>query len=101
MGVGRSSSLLEKMGILRSIQELAMERMTDHVSLVGSITNSSVEGVSWRNGCMDLFDLKNSSEGHTWSQFEFQMILIIELNIIAHINAKKNIMQRHECNKQI
>jgi hypothetical protein len=40
-----------------------MARMSDHVSLVGSITNSSVEGASWSNGCMDLLDHKNSFEG--------------------------------------
>jgi hypothetical protein len=37
--------------------------MSDHVSLAGSITNSSVEGAPWGNGYMDLLDLKNSSEG--------------------------------------
>jgi hypothetical protein len=32
--------------------------MSDHISL-----NSSVEGVSWNDGYMDLLDLKNSSKG--------------------------------------
>jgi hypothetical protein len=63
MDVDRSTSSLEKIGILRSIQKLAMTRMSDHVSLIGSIMNSSVEGTSWSDGGMDLLDLKNSSEG--------------------------------------
>jgi hypothetical protein len=37
--------------------------MSDHVSLASSITNSNVEVESWGDGCMDLPDLKNSSEG--------------------------------------
>jgi hypothetical protein len=37
--------------------------MSDHVSLMGGITNSSVEAASWNNGCMDLLNFKNSSEG--------------------------------------
>jgi hypothetical protein len=40
-----------------------MAQTSDHVGLAGSITNSSVEGASWSDGCMDLFDLKNFSEG--------------------------------------
>jgi hypothetical protein len=63
MYVGRSTSSVGKMSILHSIQELAMARMSNHVSLSSSITNSSVEGASWSDGCMDLLDLKNSSEG--------------------------------------
>jgi hypothetical protein len=51
-----------KVDILHSIQELAMVRMSDHVSLAGGITNSSVEGVSWSDGYIDLLDLTNSSE---------------------------------------
>jgi hypothetical protein len=51
------------MGILRSIEELAMIRMSNHISLVSIITNSNVEIASWGDGCMDLLDLKNSSEG--------------------------------------
>jgi hypothetical protein len=34
--------------------------MGDHISLTCSITNPSVERMSWSNGCMDLFHLKNS-----------------------------------------
>jgi hypothetical protein len=37
--------------------------MSDHVSLAGSITNSSIEIASWSDGGMDLLDLKYSSEG--------------------------------------
>jgi hypothetical protein len=37
--------------------------MSDHVSLVGNITSSHVEGETWSNDCMDLLDLKNSSDG--------------------------------------
>jgi hypothetical protein len=37
--------------------------MSDHVSLVSSIRNSSVEVASWGDGYMDLLDLKNTSEG--------------------------------------
>jgi hypothetical protein len=37
--------------------------MSDHVSLMSGITNSSVEVASWGDGYMDLLDLKNSSEG--------------------------------------
>jgi hypothetical protein len=62
MDVGRSTSLLGKVGILSSNQELVMTQMSDHVSLTGGITNSSVEVVSWSNGCMDLLDLKHSSK---------------------------------------
>jgi hypothetical protein len=51
------------MGVLLSIQELAMAQMSNHVRLAGSIMNSSVEGASWSNGYMDLLDLKNSSKG--------------------------------------
>jgi hypothetical protein len=51
------------MDILLSIKELAMTRMSDHVCLLSSITNSSVEGMSWSNGYMDLLNLKNCSEG--------------------------------------
>jgi hypothetical protein len=63
MDVGRFTSSLRKMCILHSIQELAMARMSNHVTLVSGITNSSVEVVSWSNGCMDLLDFKNSSKG--------------------------------------
>jgi hypothetical protein len=49
--------------ILRSIQDFAMARMSDYVCLAGSITNSSVEGMSWSDGSMDLLDLKKSSDG--------------------------------------
>jgi hypothetical protein len=63
MGVGSSTSSLRKVGILPSIQELVMTRTSDHVSLTGGITNSSVEVSSWGDGCMDLLDLKNPSEG--------------------------------------
>jgi hypothetical protein len=51
------------MGVLLSIQELAMSQMSNHVRLAGSIMNSGVEGASWSNGYMDLLDLKNSSKG--------------------------------------
>jgi hypothetical protein len=40
-----------------------MERMSNHISLAGSITNSSIEVASWGDGCMDLLDFKNSSKG--------------------------------------
>jgi hypothetical protein len=43
MDVGRSTSSLEKMGIVGYIQELAMTWMSDYVSLTGSIMNSSIE----------------------------------------------------------
>jgi hypothetical protein len=63
MDVGRSTSSLGEVRIARSIQELVMTRTSDHVSLVGSITNSRVEGASWGDGCMDLLNLKNSFVG--------------------------------------
>jgi hypothetical protein len=63
MDVGRSTSSLGKVSILCSIQELAMTRMSDHVSLMSGITNSSVEVASWSNGYTDLLDIKNSSKG--------------------------------------
>jgi hypothetical protein len=63
MDIGRSTSLLRKMGILRSIQDLAMTRTSDHVSLTGSITNSSVEVASQGDGCKDLLNFKNSLKG--------------------------------------
>jgi hypothetical protein len=63
MDVGTSTSSLGKVSILHSIQELAMSRMSNHVSLAGSIMNSSVEGTSWGNGSMDLLDLKYYSKG--------------------------------------
>jgi hypothetical protein len=63
MDVGRSSSSLGKLVIFRSIQEMAMTRASDHVSLTGGITNSSVEVVSWGDGCMDLPNFRNSSKG--------------------------------------
>jgi hypothetical protein len=40
-----------------------MTRMSDHVSLTGGTTNSSVEVASGGNGGMDLLDFKNSSKG--------------------------------------
>jgi hypothetical protein len=63
MDIGRSTSSLEEVGILRSIQELVMTRMSDHVSLTSSITNFNVEVASWGDDCMDLLDFKNSSKG--------------------------------------
>jgi hypothetical protein len=63
MDVGRSTSSLGKVGTLHFIQELEMTQTIDHVSLAGGITNSSVEGTSWSYVCMDLLNLKNSSEG--------------------------------------
>jgi hypothetical protein len=63
MDVGRSTSSLGKVGILCSIQELAMTRMSDHVSLTGGIMNSSIEVASLGDGGMDLLDFKNSSKG--------------------------------------
>jgi hypothetical protein len=63
MDIGRSSSSLGKVSILCSIQELAMMCTSDHVSLTGGITNSSVEVMSWSNGCMNLLYFKNSSKG--------------------------------------
>jgi hypothetical protein len=63
MDVGSSTSSLGKVGILHYIQELAMTRTSDHVSLASSTMNSHVEGASWSDGCMDLLDFKNSSEG--------------------------------------
>jgi hypothetical protein len=63
MDVVKSTSSLGKVSILCSIQELAMMLMSDHVSLMGSITNSSIEVVSWGDGCMDVLDFKNSSKG--------------------------------------
>jgi hypothetical protein len=63
MDIGRSTSSLEEVGILRSIQELVMTRMSDHVSLTSSITNFNVEVTSWGDDCMDLLDFKNSSKG--------------------------------------
>jgi hypothetical protein len=52
MDVGRSTSSLGKVSILHSIQELAMTRMSDHVSWTGSIPNSSIEGMPWGDGKM-------------------------------------------------
>jgi hypothetical protein len=43
MDIGRSTSSLGKVGIPRSIQELMMAQMSDHVDFTGSITNSSLE----------------------------------------------------------
>jgi hypothetical protein len=63
MDVDRSTISLGRVSILCSIQDLVMMRTSDHVSLMGSITNSSVEGVPWGDGGMDLLDLKNSLEG--------------------------------------
>jgi hypothetical protein len=63
MDVGRSTSSLGKVSILHSIQELVMTRMSDHVCWTGSIPNSSIEGTSWEDDCMDLLDFKNSLEG--------------------------------------
>jgi hypothetical protein len=63
MDIGKSTSSLGKVGILHSIQELAMTRMSDHVNFMGGIMNSSVEVASWGDGCMDLLDFKNSLEG--------------------------------------
>jgi hypothetical protein len=40
-----------------------MMRMSDHVSLTGGITNSSVKVAFWSDGCMDLLDFKNSLKG--------------------------------------
>jgi hypothetical protein len=40
-----------------------MTRTSDHVSWTDNITNSSIEGTPWGDGCMDLLDFKNSSEG--------------------------------------
>jgi hypothetical protein len=36
--------------------------MSDHVSWIGSIPNSSIEGTPWGDGCMDLLDFRNSSK---------------------------------------
>jgi hypothetical protein len=63
MDVSRPTCLLREMSILHSIQELTMVRTDDHVCLTCSIPNPSIERTSWCNGCMDLFHLKNSSEG--------------------------------------
>jgi hypothetical protein len=63
MDVGRSTSSLGKVSILRSIQELVMMQTSDHVSLMSSIMNSSVEVASRSNGYMDLLDFKNSWKG--------------------------------------
>jgi hypothetical protein len=63
MDVGRSTSSLGKVGILCSIQKLGMARTSDHISLASSITNCSVEVVSWGVGGKDLLDFKMSSEG--------------------------------------
>jgi hypothetical protein len=63
MDVGRSTSSLGKMGILCFIQELAMTRMSDHVSLTGGITNSSVEIASGSIGAMDLLKLLEGAWG--------------------------------------
>jgi hypothetical protein len=63
MYVCRPACSLREMSILRSIQELAMTWMGDHICLTCNITNPSVESTSWSNGYMDLFHLKNSSEG--------------------------------------
>jgi hypothetical protein len=40
-----------------------MTQISDHVSLTGGITNSSVEVASWGDGYTDLLDFKNSSKG--------------------------------------
>jgi hypothetical protein len=62
MDLGRSTSSLGKVSILHSIQELVMTQMSDHVSWIGSIPNSSIEGTPWGDGCMDLLDFRNSSK---------------------------------------
>jgi hypothetical protein len=63
MNVARSTSSLGKVSILHSIQDLAMARTSDHVSLASSVMNSSIEGASWSDGCLDVLNLKNSSKG--------------------------------------
>jgi hypothetical protein len=63
MDVGKSTSSLGKVSILYSIQKLVMTRTSDHVSWTGSIPNSSIEGMPWGDGCMDLLNFKNSLEG--------------------------------------
>jgi hypothetical protein len=73
MDVGRSTSSLWKMSVLRAMQQLVMARMSNHVSLAGSITNSSVEGASWGDGCMDLLDLKKSSVGFGDKELDLNM----------------------------
>jgi hypothetical protein len=62
MDVSRPTCSLRVMSILCSIQELTMARTDDHVCLMCSNTNPSVERTSRCNGCMDLFHLINSSE---------------------------------------
>jgi hypothetical protein len=87
MDVGRSTSSLRKVSILRSVQVLAMAGTGYHISLKCSITNPSVESTSWSNGCMNLFHLKNSYEGLASED--------VDLNIpdgfgafIGHLSAK-------------
>jgi hypothetical protein len=63
MDVSRRACSLREMSILYSIQELTMARMDDHLCLMCSIMNPSMEIMSWCNGCMDLFHHINSSEG--------------------------------------
>jgi hypothetical protein len=74
MDVARSTSSLGKVSILHSIHDLAMTQMSDHVSLTGSIMNSSIEVASWGDGCMDLHDFKNSSEGHGGEDVDLNML---------------------------
>jgi hypothetical protein len=73
MDVGRSTSSLGKVDIFCSVQEFMMARTSDHVSLMGNITNSSVEGMSWGDGGMDLLDLKNSLEGLAGEDVDLDM----------------------------
>jgi hypothetical protein len=63
MDVRRSTCSMREMSILRSIQELTMVRMDNHVCLTCSITNPSIERTCSCNGYMNLFHLINSSEG--------------------------------------
>jgi hypothetical protein len=47
--------------------------MSDHVSLMGSTMNSSIEVVSWSDGCRDLLNLKNSSKGFGGEDVDLNM----------------------------
>jgi hypothetical protein len=57
--------------------------MSDHVSLTGSITNSSIEVVSWADGYMDLLNFKNTSEGLGGEDADWNMPHGIEASYIT------------------
>jgi hypothetical protein len=57
--------------------------MSDHVSLMGSITNSRIEVASWGDGCMDLLDFKNFLEGFGGEDVDLNMSLETHNTLVA------------------